>query len=1338
MQDETAIQPGNAGLHPEPLSNGGEMGRLVRATDWSKSPLGPPEAWPKSLRTILGVLLSSRFPMLLWWGPQMLQLYNDAFRPILRDKHPASLGAPAARVWAEVWDVAGPMAQSVMDGGPSTWTEDLQLFINSEGASEETYFTFSYTAVPSDDGRIGGVLNIVQETTAKVQSEREIRTLHELAGRAADAKSVADACRIALEVLATNELDLPFVLLYMLDEDGARARLSASYGLHDYSGPAVADTVALQPPDGAAQSWPIADVVNSAHSLVIEDLAGRFGPLPAGRWNARPTQAIALPLTRVAHAMPYGVLVAGISPHRVLDQRYQNFFRATADQFMAVVATARAYEEERRRAEALAQVDEAKTAFFSNVSHEFRTPLTLMLGPLEDELAEHVRPLPRARRERIETAHRNGLRLLKLVNVLLDFARIESGRVRARFEATNLSALTAELASSFQSAMERGGLSFIVDCPPLPELIYVDRDMWEKIVLNLLSNAFKHTFHGHVAVRLAWVDGAAELSVEDSGVGIAAEELPQLFRRFHRVKGAPSRTHEGTGIGLSLVQELVQSHGGGIRVESEPLKGSRFVVSLKAGVAHLPPEQVSAAASLPARGPAAAAYVEEALHWLAAPDAAAATIDDTGAPARARTNEPRPRVLWADDNADMRAYVARLLGELYDVQAVADGEAALAAARAAPPDLVLSDVMMPKLDGFALLKALRADERTQRIPVILLSARAGEEAAVEGLDAGADDYLVKPFAARELMARVGTHLQMARQRGAWEATLEQRVTERTAALVASERRLHAQLQHLNLLDRITRAIGDRQDLSSIFDIVTRYVEESLPADHCRIRSSGSDADTADGLGRCWQGELIYEPDVASLPLPVPQQLAQLGFRAMVAAPLRLESTVLGVLLSARRQPDAFSSADCEFLRQLGEHVALAVHQARLHGHLQRAYDELRQSQQTLLQQERLRALGEMASGIAHDINNAISPAALYTESLLEREPGLSERARGYLATIQTAIEDVASTVARMREFYRPREAELVLASVKCNSLIEQVVNLTRARWSDLAQRRGVYVQLRTELAEDLPPIMGAESEIRDALTNLVFNAVDAMPEGGTLTLRTRLVLSGSNGDAARHVHIEVADTGTGMDEETRRRCLEPFYTTKGERGTGLGLAMVYGMVKRHSAGLEIESAVGRGTTVRLSFAAAGQIVMAGADAHTTHGPVRGLRILLVDDDPTLIKSLRDILEQDGHLVQVADGGQKGIDSFTAAHQQAQAFSIVITDLGMPYVDGRAVAAAVKKASPATPVVLLTGWGKRLIADGEIPFGVDRVLAKPPRLAVVRAAMRELTLPTATPAAMHAQ
>jgi signal transduction histidine kinase/ActR/RegA family two-component response regulator len=566
----------------------------------------------------------------------------------------------------------------------------------------------------------------------------------------------------------------------------------------------------------------------------------------------------------------------------------------------------------------------------------------------------------------------------------------------------------------------------------------------------------------------------------------------------------------------------------------------------------------------------------------------------------------------------------------------------------------------------------------------------------------------------------------------------------------AENRSRAQVQRLSLLQHITGAIGDRQDLTSIFQVVLGSVEENLPVDFgcvCLYDSASATLTVntvgvashelaaaldlqpeasvpidENGLSSCIRGRVVYEPDTRALPFPFPQRFARAGLHSLVIAPLQVEASVFGVLVAARRAVEAFSSGDCEFLKQLSGHVALASHQARLYGALRQAYDELRQSQHTVMQQERLRALGQMASGIAHDINNAISPISLYTDSLLEREPHLTEKGRSALTVIQRAIDGVADTVARMREFYRQREPEMTLALVDVNAVAKQVIDLTRAKWFDLPQQRGVSIELHTDLAAALPGIMGAEGEIRDALTNLIFNAVDAMPDGGRLSVRT--YSQAGSGDT-QLVRIEVADTGIGMNDETRKRCLEPFFTTKGERGTGLGLAMVYGMIQRHSAEFDIESEVGRGTTMRITFPAYTQPLMAKPRAPDAHAPMRRLRVLLIDDDPIIIKALEDALASDGHLTVTASGGQAGIDAFVSAHGSAHPFDLVITDLGMPTVDGRRVAQGIKGHSPKTPVIMLTGWGSRMIAEKEYPPHIDRVLSKPPKLQELRTAFREL-------------
>ena len=726
------------------LAGGGELGALMRATDWSQTSLGPVELWPQALRTSVRIMLTSRQPMFVWWGDELINLYNDAYKAIVGGKHPQALGQPASVVWREIWDQVGPRAQSAMTTNEGTYDEALLLIMERHGYREETYYTFSYSPVPDDSGEAAGILCANTDDTQRIIGARQLGLLRELAARTADARTIDEVCLRSIQAMETDPRDLPFALIYLLDSNPT--------DLHRLSLAACAGISADHP----VSVWPFEQVLRTHTPTLVTDLEA-LGPLPNGAWDCPPHQAVVLPIAPSGATGRSGVMVAGLNPYRLFDDGYQGFLSLAAGQIAAAIANAQAYEQERARAEALAELDRAKTTFFSNVSHEFRTPLTLMLGPLE-ELAARQDPDGLVR-----VAYRNGVRLLKLVNSLLDFARIEAGRVQADYEFTDLAAFTADLASSFRSAIEKAGLRLTVDCPPLPQPVYVDRDMWEKVVLNLISNAFKFTFEGEITVVLEPAPDAAsaKLTVRDTGTGIPLEEMPHLFERFHRVEGARGRTHEGTGIGLALVQELVKLHGGSIFVQSEPGQGSAFAVYIPFGTAHLPQDRIGAASNTVSTATRAEAYVDEAIGWLPQNGERTPVAPWFGG---AVNPAVRGRVLLADDNADMRDYVHHLLSPHFVVESVSDGQQALEQALENPPDLVLSDVMMPILDGFGLLKALRADPRTSTLPVILLSARAGEESRVEGIEAGADDYLVKPFTARELLARVTTHLAMSRLR----------------------------------------------------------------------------------------------------------------------------------------------------------------------------------------------------------------------------------------------------------------------------------------------------------------------------------------------------------------------------------------------------------------------------------------------------------------------------------------------------------------------------------------------------------------------------------------------
>jgi signal transduction histidine kinase len=769
------------------LVGGGEMAKVIKAKDWSRTPLGPIESWPQSLRTVVSLMQASNSPISLAWGPGHTQIYNDGYWPICGDKHPTSMGQDFRECWAAPWPVIGEAYETAL-AGKTSYLEKMRMFLERYGFVEETWFTFSFSPITDETGGVGGLFHPVTEMTEQMLSERRTKTLRDLAVRAGKARTTPEAFTLATQVLGESDLDLPFVLFYALEDDEAQARLVGATGLPQ--GTRVsADVLDAGAPED--DPWRVGTVVQTGAAQAIDGADLLLAGMTVGPYPELPKTAFALPIAQPGSERPAAVMVAGVSARLRVTEPYRGFFELVAAAVSTALANARAYEEERRKAEALAEIDRAKTAFFSNVSHEFRTPLTLILGPLDDALSGATK---RLEGESLESVHRNALRLLRLVNTLLDFSRAEASRLQSRFEPTDLSVLTGGLAGSFQSVVESAGLALHVDCPPLPEPVYVDRSQWEKIVLNLVSNAFKFTFAGEIEVRLRAAEGHVELSVRDTGAGIPAEELPKIFDRFHRVEGARGRSFEGTGIGLAMVHELVKQHGGSVGVESVVGRGSTFVVRIPRGKDHLPADRVAPAEAMATAGTGAAPFVLEAAHWAMTRNPGPADAPFVPPPPAAAPAATSPsgdfgaRVLVADDNADMRGYLVRLLEARWTVEAVADGEAALAAALQLPPDLVLSDVMMPRMDGVALLQALRADAKTNTIPVVLLSARAGEEAVVSGLETGADDYLVKPFSARELVSRVATHLELARTRRMATAAATELAETRAALLEDLDRK----------------------------------------------------------------------------------------------------------------------------------------------------------------------------------------------------------------------------------------------------------------------------------------------------------------------------------------------------------------------------------------------------------------------------------------------------------------------------------------------------------------------------------------------------------------------
>ena len=739
-----------------------DVGRDLARVDWAATPLGSPSGWPLSLRTAVSILLSSRFPMWMAWGPELTFFCNAAYRrDTLGRKYPWALGRPANEVWSEIWDDIGPRIDRVLSTGQATWDVELLLFLERSGYREETYHTFSYSPLRDDEGHVVGMLCVVSEDTMQVIGERRMATLRDLGSDPTVSRTEEETVAFAHRQLEQNLRDIPFALTYLFDEAG-NARLAGMSGIA--AGHPAAP--AVLPADGAAV-WPVQQAARG-ESVLMELDGAAHSDLPCGDWPEPPFRVFVVPLIEQG-GTPSGFFVAALNRYRPINERNTGFVALVAAYIAAGIGSARSYLRQQRRAEELAELDHAKTTFFSNISHEFRTPLTLILDPVA-ELRGRSRGLDDELRRDLDVVWRNGLRLTKLVNSLLDFSRIEAGRARARYEPVDLSAVTAELASVFRSAIDRAGLEFNVDCPALDELVYIDRDMWEKIVLNLLSNALKFTFDGSISAAVHRENGEAVVTIADTGIGVPAEEMPRLFERFHRIESAQARSNEGSGIGLALVQELVHLHGGTITAESVEGAGTTFTIRLPFGSSHLPADAIGSDAATRTASGGAEPYVQEALRWIPGDDGdlrpaevAAPTREDAKLQVPGR--DTAGRVLVADDNTDMREYLSRLLSSAgYLVETVTDGQQALERIRASVPDLVVSDVMMPRLDGLALLAALRTDPRTATVPVVLLSARAGQEASIEGLRAGADDYLVKPFAAAELLARVRANIELARLR----------------------------------------------------------------------------------------------------------------------------------------------------------------------------------------------------------------------------------------------------------------------------------------------------------------------------------------------------------------------------------------------------------------------------------------------------------------------------------------------------------------------------------------------------------------------------------------------
>ncbi|MFC0131461.1 diguanylate cyclase [Massilia eurypsychrophila] len=1365
------------------LGGGGEMGALIRSMDWSRTPLGPLQDWPQSLRTSVSLCMSSTFPILVAWGPHDIQLYNDAYRPICGELHPRSMGAPFKEIWASALPVVGA-AFDRAHKGEGAYIRDQRMFLDRHGYLEEAFMTFSFSPIRDESGDVGGIFHPITEATSAVLNARRSQCLRDLTAAIADSRSIGDVGRDLEAHYASMALDLPFVLLYQLEPHSGHLLLRGGAGLdaHPSLAPALTDL--------NDACWPFARAMDARAARQVDGLAARFAAARCGPYDNAPDAALVLPILVPGLQDLYGFVVAGVSAARALDADYRHFYELLGATINTAVGNVIAYEQEQRRAEELAQIDRAKTAFFSNVSHEFRTPLTLILGPLEDALADQTEPLGPAQQRRLELTRRNALRLLKLVNSLLDFSRIEAGRVQATYAPLDLARLTAELTGVFESAMKQGGLGYRIALQQLDRPVYVDRDMWEKIVFNLLSNAFKFTLQGSVTVTLAQHGELARLSVQDTGSGIAADELASVFERFHRIEGTPGRTYEGTGIGLALIEELVRLHGGTISVHSELGVGSRFDVDIPFGHAHLPAERLSqpdADAEPAGAGTTGAAFVEEALRWLP-DDSPAAATGAASAPARAL-----PRVLIADDNHDMRAYLKALLEPHAEVSVCADGEAAFALLQRQPVDLLVSDVMMPRLDGFGLIARIRADPALGALPVMLLSARAGEEAKVEGLQAGADDYMVKPFAATELLARVQRQLAMGRERRLQREALEMRehyfrslvdlapvmlwtidadgactyfsqrwwdYTGRSAARDLGLRWLRN--VHPDDSERVSDLFHNALTMHAPFSFDYRlrrhdgayrwFVASASPRSDDDGRSAGYVGTSVDIHARTMLKQRldhvtraadigVWYADAPFHNYHLNEQLAaQMGLGHLRdATPAALRAAVSdadrarfgSALALAQHRGAAFdleyrSAADQRWLRAIGWCDLGADGQpVRFDGvslditSHKIAEHELRRLADELREKNRMQS--EFLSTLAHELRNPLAPIRTGLD-LMRMMPATASTGM-VQATMRRQIDHMAHLLEDLLDMARLSEGKIVLKRESVS--LEQVVGDAIEISMPLIDAGGHTLERRLPAALTLHV---DRHRLTQVLSNLVNNAAKYTPPGGRIALEARV--------RANSIAISVTDNGIGIDAAMLPAVFDMYAQAHRSHnmsrgGLGVGLNLVRRLVELHGGTVEVASGgAGQGSrfTVCLPLDEVAPAVpspSAPAPAATAATGAGALRVLVVDDNVDAAQMLGALLEMRGHAVTLAHDGAGALAAAASVHPQ-----LVFLDIGLPDQSGLDIAPALRTIDGMAnaTLVALTGWGTERDRERTRAAGFDAHLTKPADLPSVERLLREVAPP----------
>ena len=1132
MQDPIADIP-----IPEFLTGGGELGALIRQTDWSKSSLGPVNEWPNSLRTCIRIMLTSRQPIWIGWGNELIKFYNDPYKTIVGGKHPWALGKPASEVWKDIWKDIDPLLKHVMENDEGTYVESQLLIMERNGYPEETYYTFSYTPIPGDNGGTAGMICANTDDTERIISERQLKTLTLLGARLKVAKSDADIIKHTVSTLSENQHDFPFVLFFSIKGNEAV-----------FSDSSLSDSEKLRHPKrfDLDSEIPLAKIFREAvykkKAELFSNVNTSLGSMPYGAWQESSDKAILLPLMITGSSESFGFLVIGCNPYRLLNEKYLSFFTLLGDQIVTSFSSINLLEEERKRAEALAEIDRAKTTFFSNISHEFRTPLTLLLGPIEEALNNPETSSDN--KEGLAVAYRNAVRMQKLVNTLLEFSRIEAGRLDGKFSRVDIVELTRDLVSTFRSAIERSGMNLEITAGDVYSPVYVDTDMWEKIILNLVSNAFKYSSEGKISVHIAETENKLRVDVTDTGTGIPEDKIDKIFDRFYRVENMEGRSQEGTGIGLALVKELVKIHQGIISVHSIVGAGSRFRIEIPLGKSHLPAEKILEYAIESSGNTYSNAILEEAKGWLTdlgeAQDFESLQDLSSGQDA---IDTNKPKIVLVDDNTDMRNFLRKILSVHFSVITAIDGEDAFEKSLQFRPELVVTDIMMPRLDGFGFLKKLRSYPDIRNIPVIFLSARAGEEAKVEGLHAGADDYMTKPFSTKELVVRISNLIRINRVRRETEQQFFLLFQQAPALINVMKGPEHIFefyhprnkefLGNPDFTGKTVREAFPNLEGQGIFEMLDDVYQNGVTIQHNERFISFVD-EKGNKMDKYLN--VTYQP--------------WYDIRGEIQGILNFALDITeSVLIRNKIEEDSK-----KYAFRLENEVEIRTQELQdLNLSLKKSNDDLQQ----------------FAHVASHDLKEPVRKIKMYGSRILEEyETNLPERGREFLLKVLQASNRIMSMIDGVLNYSSFNNIAQKIESIDLNKVIHDI----QFDLEVLISEKDAHFEI-----DRLGTIEGSPVLIYQLFYNLINNALKFSKNGEPALI--------SISSAKENVHgiemekITVADNGIGFDPVYAQKIFQSFVRLNSRdayEGTGLGLSLCQKIVERHGGRTTAEGTINSG------------------------------------------------------------------------------------------------------------------------------------------------------------------